>query len=62
MKTKIRLVVDRNHFINFGTADKPDLKAAGDVVECDKKVAERLVEGGFAIYLNEKKGEIVDGE
>lgn len=43
------------HLVNFGTGDKPDYKTAGDVVECDKDVADRLVAGGFAVYIESKK-------
>lgn len=52
---KVKIKITTEHLVNFGTGDKPNYKTAGDVVECDKDVADRLVAGGFAVYIESKK-------
>ncbi|WP_409346761.1 hypothetical protein [Paenibacillus sp. MBLB4367] len=50
---KVKIRVTYEHVLNFGTAEKPINKTAGDVVECEKDIADRLVQGGFAAYTKE---------
>lgn len=54
-KVKIRITAD--HLVNFGTGDKPDYKKFGDVVTCDKKVADGLVKEKLAEFLEGAKEE-----
>lgn len=59
---RIKLTLSQEHRINFGTADKPELKADGDEHVCDKKNADALVNVGLAIYADNTKEENVDGQ
>jgi hypothetical protein len=56
----VDLEIIYEHQLNFGTADHPDYKTAGDVVNCNKSIAENLVNGGFAVYV--KKEADVSGD
>jgi hypothetical protein len=63
MTTKKIEIITR-HQINFGTADKPNHKTKGDIVECDSKQADGLIESGYAKDVTPKtaktKGETAD--
>lgn len=43
------------HQINFGTAETPDYKTKGDVVECEANQADSLVSRGYAKYVEQQQ-------
>lgn len=53
--TKIKVTYE--HQLNFGTAEKPIYKTDGDIVECEKAIAENLVNGGYAVFVKSNKKE-----
>lgn len=50
-----KIEITTRHHVNFGTADKPDHKTRGDVVECEAGQADELVIRGYAKYTEQPR-------